>query len=381
MNLKKSVITACHVCSGHKADDVRVFHRECRTLAEHGYDVTLIAVAPRSLKEGDGITILPLTPPRGTLTDKLIRRERVARLAARLDADLYHVHEPELLAPLLRRVGGKPVIYDVHESYLDVLGERGWIPAPMRKLFIRLWNRSERKSVPRCAAVTAVTEPIARRYRDLNDRVEIIANFPPLSDLLGVKDSGKRDGLVYVGAIRRDRGIFQILEALAILDKRGMELTLRIAGPPVPPGILDEIDRRAESLGIKSRVHYLGVIDRKEVMPLQATAKIGVVVYQPVRNSVVGLPNKLVEFMGVGIPVIFSDFPVYWQVAGESGAGIGVNPEDPVQIADALKTLLRDDTLYRTMGDAGMRAVRERFHWERDAEKLLALYKSVVKEI
>jgi|GEM_PF-4299936 len=111
----------CHVCSGHSEDDGRVFHRECVTLAEAGYEVHLIARSARHEAHSNrAVSIHPLPDPKSR-QERLARRWSVARMAASLCPDLYHVHEPELIGPVLAVAGPHPVIWDVHESYLDVL--------------------------------------------------------------------------------------------------------------------------------------------------------------------------------------------------------------------------------------------------------------------
>src|SRR5215510_7527360 len=111
----------CHVCSAHSVDDVRVFHRECVTLAEARYDVHLVATGKTAnAYSSQGVTIHPLVEAQSR-RERLARRVFVAEKAASLKPDLFHVHEPELLGPVIARAGARPVIWDVHESYLDVL--------------------------------------------------------------------------------------------------------------------------------------------------------------------------------------------------------------------------------------------------------------------
>ena len=67
----------CHVCSGHSEDDGRVFHRECLTLAEAGYEVHLIARSARhEAYSNRSVAIHPLPDPKS-------RQERLARRLVR----------------------------------------------------------------------------------------------------------------------------------------------------------------------------------------------------------------------------------------------------------------------------------------------------------
>ena len=113
-------------------------------------------------------------------------------------------------------------------------------------------------------------------------------------------------------------------------------------------------------------------------MALQSRSGIGLVTYLPLQYSITGLPNKLVECMALGLPVVCSDFPLYREVAGATGAGILVDPTKPGQIADAIESLVRNPALAHRMGEAGKAAVRSRFNWQMESEKLLDLYRELV---
>ena len=76
--------------------------------------------------------------------------------------------------------------------------------------------------------------------------------------------------------------------------------------------------------------------------------------------------------------MVCSDFPKYREVAEKTGAGIMVDPTKPEQIADAIESLVRNPALARQMGEAGKRAVRERFNWNVERVKLLQLYHEIL---
>ena len=109
----------------------------------------------------------------------------------------------------------------------------------------------------------------------------------------------------------------------------------------------------------------------------QQKASIGLVPYLPVGNFMASMANKLPECMALGLPLVFSDFPNYREVAGASGAGIAVDPTKPEQIADAIEYLVRNPDEARRMGEAGRQAVRERFNWNIEKTKLLGLYEDI----
>jgi glycosyltransferase involved in cell wall biosynthesis len=84
------------------------------------------------------------------------------------------------------------------------------------------------------------------------------------------------------------------------------------------------------------------------------------------------LPIKLFEYMAAGIPVVASDFPAWRELVGD--AGVLIDPYDVGAIAEAIDTLLGDPDTAEAMGARGREAVRERYGWEAEAERLLSLY-------
>jgi glycosyltransferase involved in cell wall biosynthesis len=368
----------CHVCNIHPVDDGRVFHRTCKGLAREGYEVHLFAVgkATEPYREED-VFVHPL-PECQTRRERFARRFQVAQMAADLKPALFHVHEPELLGAVIARAQSKPVIYDVHESYLDVLQERKWVPNWLRPFMRFAWDKWERRLVRRCAGVVVTTERIAHRYHQLHGKVQIVSNYPDLSeveDLTPVDRDGKT--CVFAGGLSSDRGLFQVLSALSILKGRGLLVPLALAGRAESDAYLNSLFKEADRLGIRALVSYQGVLSKHDAIIFQQKASIGLVPYLPVANSMASMANKLPECMALGLPLVFSDFPNYREVAGASGAGIAVDPTNAEQIADAIEYLVRSPDEARRMGEAGRHAVRERFNWNIEKTKLLSLYEEI----
>jgi glycosyltransferase involved in cell wall biosynthesis len=348
-------------------------------LAKAGYEVHLLATGKETQTyEDKGVIIHPL-PESGSRRQRYTRASRVAQLAADLKPDLFHVHEPDLLNPVIARAGTRPVIYDVHESFLDIVKESQWLPFWAKPLACLAWDQWERQLVRRCAGIVVVTERIAERYSSLQPNVRVVANFPDCQNLDDSTSIARDSGTcVFAGGLTRSRGLSQIFEAMAILKHRDVEIRLALAGPSISDEYLRSLWAEAGRLGIGPQVHYHGLLSRSQALTLQSQASIGLVTYLPLQYSITGLPNKLMECMALGLPVVCSDFPVYREVAGTTGAGILVDPTRPEQIAGAIESIVQDPVLANRMGEAGRLAVRERFNWNVERTKLLQLYRQIL---
>jgi glycosyltransferase involved in cell wall biosynthesis len=61
----------------------------------------------------------------------------------------------------------------------------------------------------------------------------------------------------------------------------------------------------------------------------------------------------------------------------ENDCGICVDPLDPLAIADGLRTLMKDPERMKKMGANGREAVEKEYNWDREADRLLALYREL----
>ncbi len=367
------------VCSAHPSDDGRVNQRASRGLAQAGYEVHLIATDPATAPYDDhGVRIHPL-PAIPSSRERIKRRHAVAEMAAALKPDLYQVHEPELLGAVLRVAGRTPVIFDVHELYVDVLLDRDWIPRPLRPVLRWGWDRMERGLIQRCAGVVVVTEGVAARYRPMRDDVVIVANFPDLSDHLNQPKVERDPKLaIFSGTLSENRGLFELVEAYGILRDRGIEARLRIAGKG-SDSFLAELDRRIETLGLGDRIQRTGPYQRLDGLAMSNAASIGLVPHLPYGNNMVAWPVKMLDYMALGLPLVYSDLPPHRELVAGHEVGVEIDATRPESIADGLAALLLDPSLAARLGEAGQSLARTRLNWEPERAKLVALVERLVR--
>ena len=109
-----------------------------------------------------------------------------------------------------------------------------------------------------------------------------------------------------------------------------------------------------------------------------AAASAGLVVLHPAPNHTDAQPTKMFEYMAAGTPVVASDFPLWRSIVEGAGCGRCVDPMSPAAIASALRGILADTPALAALGEAGRRAVAERYSWAPEARKLVALYETLL---
>jgi glycosyltransferase involved in cell wall biosynthesis len=362
--------------SVHEPFDPRIFHKQARTLAAAGYRVTLLA--PHAADEVvDGVRVWGVPVPRSRAGRPLVWLRLLSR-ALRLRADVYHFHDPELLplGLLLARLTGRPVIYDAHEYYRDEIATRPWIPRPLRRLAAETVHAVETAVARRIAAVVAVNEHMAAGFRARGARAVAVHNFPPLAYFDADTEAERRDAPVgaYVGLLTRDRGLATVWEAGRRLRELAPGAEVRVIGRVDWSEVPASVPRDPARWQAETAVRFRGVIPAREVPAALAETLAGWIPFHRTPNNVHTIPLKLLEYMAAGVAVVASDFGFMAEIVREADCGLLVPEDDPEAHARALARLLTRPEEARAMGARGRQAVQERYSWEAESARLLALY-------
>jgi glycosyltransferase involved in cell wall biosynthesis len=364
--------------SVHPPFDIRIFHKECKSLVDAGYDVTLVARSPAD-RIVDGISLRAVPKPRDRF-ERLTRTVwRVYRRALDLHADVYHFHDPELIpVGLLLRLRGKRVIYDIHEDVPRCLPYKPYWPRWVGDSLARIVELLENSACRFFSGVVAATPGIASRFCALNRRTIVVHNYPLMSEALSMPERAweSRDmALAYVGSsVSVSRGAVEMVQAMGLLP-RGLQASLILAGPFLPESLKDTL---AAEPGW-SRVHACGFLDRAGVTGVLSRARVGLVLQHPEPNAMAGKPIKMFEYMAAGIPVISADFPLWRQIVDGAACGLCVDPLNPRKISEAIEYLLTHPSEAAAMGRRGRQAIEDHFNWNHEKTKLLSLYQELLE--
>ncbi|MDO9512188.1 MAG: glycosyltransferase family 4 protein [Bacteroidales bacterium] len=361
----------CHLTSVHPVRDIRIFHKECVSLASAGFEVHLVAIGTEGSFSEKGVNVHTLNIKSSGRISRITKTaKQVSRYALSLNADVYHMHDAELLlySGLFTR-NKKIVIYDVHEDLPLQITAKHWIPVYFRKPISWLAGHFEKYFVKNLYGIVAATQPIADVFYSIGKPVIVIRNFPMLHEFKTINRDSPVSGLLcYLGSVSKVRGIKEVIESLTLSSSK-----LLLAGSYSPEGLRAELC----TMSGWERVEEFGTVDRNKVKEILETASIGLVTLLPAANFIESLPIKMFEYMAAGLPVIASDFPLWKEIVEVSGCGICVNPEKPKEIAAAVIRLRDDPELASAMGARGKAAVLEKYNWKNEEALLLEYYHSI----
>ena len=360
----------CHLTSAHSWNDVRIYHKECKSLARFGFEVSLIAFnAPNTIEDGVQIVNAGIKPI-GRFKRMLQGSNIIYKNAKEIDADIYHLHDPELLIIGEKLIkNGKMVVFDAHEDLpMQIMGKH-WIPKLLRKFVSSLTKLLLKVYLTKYSGVVAATPIIAAKLKKWNFNTIVACNYPLLSEIPILETSLlKTNSICYIGGLFESRGLFQMLDAV-----KNLPITLDFAGSFSPESLFEKA-KQHEAWG---KVKFHGFINRNEVYNLMLQSKAGLVVLFPLQSYKDSLPIKMFEYMSAELPVIASDFPLWKEIIETNNCGICVNPENSKEIANAINFILTNNNKAQQMGKNGRKAIIEKYNWENEEKKLIEFYKTL----
>lgn len=291
-------------------------------------------------------------------------------------ADLILVRDIPL-APAALMTGrrlGLPVLVDLAENYPAMLEDqrryspRGALGSLLRHP--RLASAVERRVLARADHIIVVVEESRDRLIDMgidSSRITIVTNTPPLDRWAKARPAGGGAAhLVYLGNLDGSRGLDTAIRAVALLKARGIEVRLTIIGTGPNIGQHREL---AQAVGVTDRVAIMGRLPFSRVEELMAQANAGLIPHYstPAWNSTI--PNKLYDFMAMGMPVVVSDAKPTARIVGKEQCGIVFRERDAEDLAAAMAALGDPDRRER-LGQRGRQAFEHTYNWAVDEGRL-----------
>ena len=261
------------------------------------------------------------------------------------------------------------LVYEPHELETETVTMTG-VRRPVAK-----WL--ERMLIGRADIVIAVSDSIAGHYRrDYGlSEVHVILNVPEAQAAeLGVASRQLRDAFripgdhlvfLYQGSLEEARGVAWLLEAFRLVP-RDRHLVFMGFGP------LEGTIRDAAAA--EPNLHLQPAVPPGEIMPFTRSADVGIApLTDDCLNHRCALPNKLFEYIHAGLPVIVSDLEEMRNLVERYDCGWTV-ANDARALADLVSAMDRAAVDARR---AGASRARNDLRWDREADKLEAIYQQL----
>jgi glycosyltransferase involved in cell wall biosynthesis len=256
-----------------------------------------------------------------------------------------------------------PVVYDSHEFFTEAAGLTG---KPFRR---RIWLFVERYCIPKLGKMLTVNESIAKEFRQrYGVKVDVLRNMPVLKPIPEVspRTAFLEFGiptdlpiLLLQGAyMDRDRGTSDAVDALAVMT----DVRLVLVGAGIE---FDESVERINDPRWKDRLHCIPRLNYDKLRILTASADVGLSLDKGLHtNYLLSLPNKLFDFIHVGLPIVASPMVEVRRIVEENGVGVVLKDVTSEAIAKGVSEVLSKP---REFWFSKCMIARENLNWDVDS--------------
>ena len=375
--MQKAIVTV----TNDLTTDQRV-HRTCVALGKAGYEVLLVGRERKnSLKLAErsySMHRMKLWFDKGPLF-YANHNLRLFFLLLRRHADLIVSNDLDTLlgcyaAWKIKSLFGRKtsLLHDCHEYF------RGVPELVGRKITTRFWKAMEDHIFPKLKAVIAVNRSVANIYeQEYQVPVTVIRNVPfrRVPGMPADKGSyGIEPGqkvILYQGAVNVDRGLEEAIQAMKFLRT---DAKLVIAGTG---DVFDNIRQFAKDQKVSGKVVFLGQIPFQELYTITLMADLGISIEKDVSlNYHYALPNKFMDYIQAGVPVLISPFPEMKAVVDKYFIGETIENHDPMHLAQRIDSMLMNTGRMELYRQNLVRAADE-LCWENEEKTLMGVLENL----
>lgn len=281
-----------------------------------------------------------------------------------------------------------PVILDMAEHYpamMRAIRETGR-QRPLDWLIRNpsVVERVERYCIENVDHILTVADEMSERLAPMGidrSRMTRVSNTPTLTSATLAPRPPRRDGepirLVYLGLLEVVRGISEVIDAVGSLRQRDPRITLLLIGSGRDEQLFCQ---RAASAGLSAAdVEFAGYVPYARAMKRVAAADIGILPLHRNEHMDTTEPNKLFDYMSVGLPVITSNTIPSARIVRAERAGVVFEAGNAASLAEAIVSL-SSVGMRNEMGKNGRAAVERFYNWKHDSLELLGAVEKVHSE-
>jgi len=155
--------------------------------------------------------------------------------------------------------------------------------------------------------------------------------------------------MIYIGWIEEYKGIFDLINAIALIRDDVGQLKLSVYGNGKK---MEEAKKLCEELGLNKNVHFMGWADKETKLNALSRADLYVL-----PSHAEGFPNSLIEAMASGIPSIATNVGGISDLIVDRETGLLVEPHRPAELARAILTLYSNPELRQILSKKGKEQV------------------------
>ncbi|MGH2397090.1 MAG: glycosyltransferase family 4 protein [bacterium] len=222
-------------------------------------------------------------------------------------------------------------------------------------------------------------ERLGRLY-GAQQKIGIVSNTPIVRTADNSRPSARRQDtgvltIGYVGLLEKGRGLQSVMRALRYLTDRTDIKFVIVGDGKFGPALM----ALAKELDVERCVEFRGWVPSDQLDDIISQFDVGIIPHFVCEFTHHTLPNKLFDFMSLGVPVLVTPMKPVARVVEAERCGIIIS-EDPREIARTIASLKDRTEELREMGARGRIAVRGRYNWSRESKVILRSVERWVRE-
>ena len=345
-------------------------------LTRMGHEVKVIAPASKAVAIF-GDRFIPIGRPRSIPTSGSIARITISiRLSSSIKAvldkekfDIIHLHEPfmPMLCTTVLRLSHSTNVGTFHAFH-------GWgynFAKPLSTIFLKKWFRKlDGKIAVSKPAMEFVNKHLPGHYDVIPNGVDLEHFFPDVPPIDEFGD-GKLN-ILFVGRLEKRKGANYLLKAYQRVKEEIPDSRLIIVGPGTR--LRHKYEKQVRRNGLKDVV-FVGHASYDELPRYYKTADI----FCTPATGWESFGIVLLEAMAMGKPIVASNIEGYASLVTHGAEGLLVPPKDEERLAQALISLMTDESLRQQMGARGKLKARE-YDWKHLAQRISDYYTSILSK-
>ena len=294
-------------------------------------------------------------------------KKNAARLVNKINPDIIHLHgaENEFCTAITQFQGKYPI-------FITIQGYIHKTTIPHTKA-IQKRSQKELEIIKTFKHFGYRTETMGKEPKALNPNAVLHWHSYPMKPIYP-HEAEKQYDIVFFARMSKDKGIEDLLEAIAIIKKEKPDISLCAIGG----GKTEALKRLADELGIDRNVFWAGFLPTQDdVHKMASAAKVSVL---PTYHDIE--PGTIVESMFLNLPVISSDIGFVLEINREQEVISVARKGDVKGLADTIIFLLNNDKLREEKGQMGRDRAMEMFNAGHDEirQDILNAYHAVIED-
>ena len=284
-----------------------------------------------------------------------------------------HFHMSSTFALLSKVFGRRPIVLTSHGALLNL---RGWRKV-VEIVFNKTIGRWTLKSVDRIIALSPTQADILEGLGAARKKMSIIPLWIDLDRSGSQADAVKfrnmyrlndRKVVLFVGRLLPIKGLTYLIEAVKHTETKPAAVIIGGEAPGYS-GTRQSLEQKVQELGLNQDVFFLGEFPKQDLGAAYVAADLFVL---PSLGE--GMPLALLEAMAYGKCVLATEVPGNRDVVKDGWNGLLVEPRNPVELAQKIDYLLRDDTRREKLGKQARQDIEQNYSSDVILNKILDVY-------